>query len=125
MTKLTLHGIDEAQAFLARFSADNLLVPALDEGALWMYERLTTYPPERAGQTYERTFDLLDSWDITGGGLEWRIASEGVEYNVLVQDADEQGWMHAGRWATYQRVAEEGERRIQSDIEKRLKKAAG
>jgi hypothetical protein len=125
MSTVTLRGLDEAQAYLARFSADHLLVPALEEGALWMHKRLITYPPERSGQTYERTFDLGASWDITGGGLDWRIASEGVDYNVLVQDEDEQAWMHAGRWTTYQQVAEEGEKRIGTDVEKRLKAATG
>lgn len=119
---VTVHD-EAALRLLGQLEDAQLLPAALEAGATWMYTELIHYPPERSHQSYERTQDLLESWDVTGGGLQWRVASEGVDYAVLVQDEDEQAWMHEGRWKTYQKVAEEGESRIETDLLKRVKAA--
>lgn len=84
-----------------------------------LVDDIATYPPEPANSSYTRTLDLGRFWTsaqyeigaTTGGitgviGNAVRSRKTGRAYGPYVQDADEQAWMHRGRWRTDQDVAE-------------------
>jgi hypothetical protein len=122
---ITIKGDLEAIAKLSRLDAVRILEPALDFGAHWMYDQLRTYPAELPGQTYERTYDLRDGIYVFGEGLEWAVRSDGPDYDVYVISDETQASIHAGRWATDLKVAEEGERIIVEKVNQRVRDAAG
>lgn len=98
---------------LARLStieaADRLAIqPALAEfGDEQVAEfRNLPYPPERAGQTYIRTFDLRGSWSGQASTRTRYVINNdanarGNYYAVYVVgdgDGEGQAWMHKRRW---------------------------
>lgn len=75
-------------------------------------ERLQNYPAPPAGSEYVRTYRLQNSWQevlILAGDELGKVESVGVLYGPYVQDAEEQAWMHQGRWQTNQMVADDSE----------------
>lgn len=116
-------GDDAVIANLNRLNAVRILEPAFDYGSHWMYDKLRHYPPERAGQRYERTYDLRDGIYVFGQGLDWAVRSDGPNYDVLVIGDETQADVHRGRWATDRQVAEEGERVVLEEVVKRVKDA--
>lgn len=77
-----------------------------------LYEQATTYPPERPGQRYRRTFKLRNSWkreQVLSGSVLGKVSSQGVAYSRYVMDAERQAWMHQGRWKTVQDISAEQE----------------
>lgn len=90
----------------------------LTDGAALIMRDLTTYPPETAESTYERTFALRRSWGsrIDSGGLELRAVihsdSNTAPYNRFVQDEADQAKVHQDRWPTTQGVGRNRQRQI-------------
>lgn len=119
--KITLRGDDAALDLLMHLEAGRILAPALRDSADWVRERLQVYPAELSGQRYHRTGDLGDGWRLVGGDFAWHVAYEGPDYMFYVQDRDMQAGIHQGRWTTYQQVAEEGEKRLEEALGRRVK----
>jgi hypothetical protein len=58
------------------------------------------YPPERAGQTYVRTYTLPTGWVVERiKEMSYAVANT-VEYAHWVVSKKYQAWMHRGRWWT-------------------------
>lgn len=74
-------------------------------------ERMQEYPPERAGQRYDRTLDLKNGWDefVILAGDRLGLLRNTVPYGHWVQSDAEQAWMHKGRWQTDKQVVGEKE----------------
>lgn len=67
---------------------------------------LARYPAPPAGSTYRRTGTLGRTWtsatptfQAMASGFEGRVGNA-TPYAVYVQSADDQAWMHRGRWPT-------------------------
>lgn len=74
--------------------------------------RAATYPPAPADSTYIRTGTLGRLWTTakpeikaSASLLEGRIGNK-TPYGPYVQSADEQAWMHLGRWTTIEQWIE-------------------
>lgn len=66
-------------------------------------------PPQRPGQTYVRTFTMARTMSTEVhqlAGLTKGFVRGGVYYAGYVR-GDPQAWMHAGRWRTLKKVAEQ------------------
>jgi hypothetical protein len=72
----------------------------------WAEQEVSNYPPERPGQTYERTGTLRENWDVhvstQGEALAVEISNDatgpdGRAYAVYVI-GERQAWFHVGRW---------------------------
>lgn len=129
---LTVEGADEIAEDLSRLPEvlGGEVEQAIDRLLMLAQGMLATYPAPPAGSRYRRTGLLGGNWAgathrvrrvIRPAGLyvEGQIqnARPGVEY---VQNADDQAWMHVGRWKTAQQVLSE----LQSEAD-RLLGAAG
>lgn len=84
-----------------------------------LVDDIAEYPPKPPRSTYDRTLDLGRFWTSaqyeistnTGGitgviGNAVRSRKTGRAYGPYVQSAEDQAWMHRGRWATDEMVAE-------------------
>lgn len=104
--EITVDGLDQVLTVFGRFEdLPTLLDPAMRE---WVdathRNRLAgtgQYPPERAGQQYQRTGQLgagfmFDSIDKSHYQFVNRVSY--VQYVVGDSDGDGQAWMHRGRW---------------------------
>lgn len=102
---------------LARFRGAQRVIEeeaedAVDSILAFGIQRLSAYPPERSGQTYQRTGALGRGWQqpdrtfrLGGGGLSAALTNS-VPYAPLVQ-GERQAWMHKGRWPTITNVQAE------------------
>ncbi len=87
------------------------------------------YPPERAGQTYVRTFKLKRGWKIQGAGatgykLINRARFKGRSYvKFVVGDSTGAGqaWMHKGRWPIFANVVDKEVRKLPIEVHRALK----
>ena len=105
-------------ASLIRMGLQNLDQEAPQIGRLQLYTQsmnvvrlMKSYPEERAGQKYIRTFLFQQSWLIMRMDNGYEIindaARDGKEYGgYVVGDAVGQGqaWMHVGRWQQFAEV---------------------
>jgi uncharacterized protein YneF (UPF0154 family) len=77
-----------------------------------VYRRVSSYPPERRGQTYQRTGHLFGSWSIeerTGDFPGYTISNDMDYAKWVVGDefGKHQAWMHKGRWSQLLKVMTE------------------
>lgn len=83
-----------------------------------------TYPPERAGQRYVRSFRLRDSWQRERarrqGGAVVAAAANATPYAKWVVGTQDQAAVHQGRWRTQRRIAEENTPRVRLALLKAL-----
>lgn len=119
---------------LGRLASDNWLRPPMVRGLARLQGDLATYPPTRPGQRYIRgrgptnaqgQVTRLTSQNL---GKRWtsRITEEGegirgevgnnASYGPFVQSAEDQAWMHQGRWPTDEMVANRNEDAIRADF---------
>lgn len=91
-------------------------------------KQMQSYPPERAGQTYNRTYRFKNSWRITkqarGFKLENTAAAKSRRYgNYVVGDAVGKGqaWMHVGRWLLFRDVVDYEMTKLPDLVEQNLK----
>lgn len=80
-----------------------------EEALEHLREKLRIYPPPPPASTYQRTMRLKNSWRsvvVMVGGVLGRVTSQGVPYNIYVQDRRSQATIHQGRWQTVQDVEE-------------------
>jgi hypothetical protein len=114
MADLELKGADELLRNLSKIEdLPRFLAPATREVLDLLLRRMKEYPPPRG--TYRRTFKLRDSWQAipeASGDTLGRVKSfsQVAPYNRYVQSAENQAWMHQGRWQTDEQVAREKER---------------
>lgn len=68
--------------------------------------RNLSYPPERSGQRYQRTYDMRGSWHgVRRGNTQFAVVNDanhrGRYYPIFAVGDGEgkrQAWMHRGRW---------------------------
>lgn len=88
-------------------------------------KRMQEYPAPPPGSTYERTFNLKNSWQetviISGTTLIGNLFSN-VPYGPYVQDEEQQAGIHQGRWQTIQSVLEEQEQATVNLYEQELER---
>jgi len=94
----------------------NWRVPMTQSLAL-LQDDMAEYPAPPPGSTYRRTGTLGRLWTSaqyeisTGSGSVTGVignaacSPRGVAYGPFVQSADDQAWMHVGRWQTDEQVA--------------------
>src|SRR5688572_6370219 len=110
-------GIDEAIASLQQLSLEGLR-PTLTDLLADIASDAATYPPERSGQRYQRTYTLRDGWldaepVFSGGGAELSATlTNSVPYAADVMGDGVQGVFFADRWRTDQQIADSWEARI-------------
>jgi len=107
--KVEVLHLPEVQAKIKRLGAG--IQPALrkvsKQARRLLIGELTQYPPERPGQTYERTYKLQRGWERAtpaDQGRGFQIINA-IPYVPLVQ-GDQQAWMHVGRWTPASEIAE-------------------
>ena len=83
-----------------------------------LVDDVSTYPPAPSNSSYRRTGNLGRFWtsaqyevSASTGGITGVIGNavrdrRGRAYGPCVQDAEEQAYMHRGRWQTDEMVAE-------------------
>ena len=83
-----------------------------------LVDDIAEYPPAPSGSSYRRTGNLGRAWtsaqyevSANTGGITGVIGNavrdrRGRAYGPYVQSEEEQAWMHRGRWATDEMVAE-------------------
>lgn len=83
-----------------------------------LVDDIAEYPPAPSGSSYRRTGNLGRAWTsaqyeihASTGGITGVIGNavrdrRGRAYGPYVQSEEEQAWMHRGRWATDEMVAE-------------------
>lgn len=83
-----------------------------------LVDDIAEYPPAPSGSSYRRTGNLGRAWtsaqyevSVNTGGITGVIGNavrdrRGRAYGPYVQSEEEQAWMHRGRWATDEMVAE-------------------
>ena len=101
MIKFTFKGFNRVANPLRKIAALNErdLDPIVGEWAKTTRNTLkgTSYPPQRAGQTYVRTGNLANRWAAQRtGAARWAIANTAPYAQYVV--SDDQAWMHKGRW---------------------------
>lgn len=88
-------------------------------------KRMQEYPAPPPGSTYDRTFELKNSWQetviLSGTTLIGNLFSN-VPYGPFVQDEQEQAGIHQGRWQTIQSVIEEQEKNAVNLYERELER---
>lgn len=113
------------------------LEAATEDAMADLHVQMQTYPPQRPGTPYERTSTLKASWikhraQWSGNTVTGRVESAGMSmkgrrrtpYNVYVQKADMQAWMHRGIWTNTDRaVIERTRQRIEGYYRQRLARA--
>lgn len=90
--------------------------------------RMKEYPPERPGQTYQRTGTLGGGWTIVpaSSGMGYAV-SNNVPYTPFVVGNAyglEQAWMHQGRWNLLRDVAEEEVDKLPPQVEEAISMVA-
>jgi hypothetical protein len=119
---------------LDRLSANNWLRPPMVRGLARLQAGMAVYPPTRPGQRYIRgrgptnaqgrviaqtSQNLGKRWtneiNERGDGLEGRIGNN-TSYGPFVQSAEDQAWVHQGRWQTDEEVANQNEDAIRADF---------
>jgi len=86
------------------------------------------YPPERAGQRYQRTYTLRDAWKPIGpirSGEGWIAGVENATTYAEYVMGDDQGEYFEGRWRTASAIAEAEEETVALAIESELYRLAG
>jgi hypothetical protein len=85
------------------------LLAAAEDTVTDVHLQMQTYPPKRAGSSYERRNNLRASWLKRvldrGGTVIGEVVSSGqvAPYNVWVQKHELQAWMHRGYWTNTDR----------------------
>lgn len=124
----------EVLEMLGRISTNNWLRPPMTRGLARLQAGMATYPPTRPGQRYIRgrgptnrqgrviaqtSQNLGKRWtseiNESGSGIEGQIGNN-TSYGPFVQSAEDQAWMHAGRWQTDEEVAHQNEGDIRADF---------
>lgn len=98
---------------LLAFAVLGDLVVASRSWAQDVHREVRRYPPERAGQTYRRTYRLRNAWQVNGphlngGTLETTITNP-ILYSQFVHGnnfGQRQSWFHRGRWRTLSDLAQ-------------------
>lgn len=88
-------------------------------------KRMQDYPPPPPGSTYQRTYNLKNSWQetvITSGTTTIGNLFSSIPYGPLVQDRENQAGIHQGRWQTIQDVLEEEEQNAVDLYEQELER---
>lgn len=85
---------------------------------------MSVYPPPPSGSTYRRTGTLGRTWTAarpqfkaSGTLFEGRIGNA-TPYANYVQKADDQAWMHKGRWQTETEVLDDNQAGIEKELER-------
>jgi len=85
--------------------------------------RMQAYPPERVGQTYERTGNFFSHWVIEQVEQGYQISNDvehkGHRYGVyVVGDAygTNQAWMHDGRWEKFRDAVDAEMEKLPDDV---------
>lgn len=103
-------GIDDAIARITRLASLAGLESELEAAADEILPDLKTYPPERPGQKYVRTFELRDTWRKSEAQRVVSAVSVNItnptEYGPFVQ-GDDQAEVHRGRWSTVKKIADD------------------
>jgi hypothetical protein len=84
------------------------------------------YPPEPPGSTYNRSYNLRDSWEPqepSGGATSFvAAATNGVSYAAYVMGPGEQAAVHAGRWRSTDDLVDAWEDRVAAAVEEAMVK---
>lgn len=122
-------------ASLIRMGLQNLDAEAPQIGRMQLYDQsmavvrlMKSYPEERAGQKYVRTYDFQHSWLIQAMDNGYEIVNDaarnGREYGVyVVGDAigqEHQAWMHVGRWQEFAEVLQAMVAMLPSQVEQNI-----
>jgi hypothetical protein len=99
----------------------NRLRKAASEARRLLVADLAEYPPEAPGQRYVRTYELQRGWQraspIVGTQFELVNSSDHARWT----QADDQAWMHVGRWKTASEIAQEHEAEIVKEFDDAVK----
>lgn len=112
---IRIEGVDQLVQKLGNVIASDTLQAPLERALQRLKGRLTTYPPERPGQAYQRTGNLGRGWTIkadSGGGT----LTNRVSYGPWVQGDKTQASMHRGRWLTDRQAVDQETPAIQQDF---------
>lgn len=120
-------GFPEAYALLRRLSQPDLS-DVLSEQNKRIIGVAQVYPPERAGQRYQRTYQLRDAWTAippSRSGDTWTAGARNeTEYGEDVMGAD-QADVHQGRWRTVDAIAETEAPLVAAAVELAIHQIAG
>lgn len=117
---ITISGIAETTAGLARLLDITDLVPDFEAGGDVFLNAARTYPAERPGQTYVRSGDLGDAWARTTSADPTAITIDIVNptsYGPWVYGDSDQAFMHVGRWPTVSALTTDSEAAVVAVIE--------
>lgn len=102
--RIIVTGSDEVIARLNRINDARWAGPPAEASLRLLQNKLSTYPPQRAGSKYERTGDLGRFWTVGGGDNTpqrvTRKLGNRKEYAPWVQSKLLQARIHRGRWLT-------------------------
>lgn len=121
---LEVRGIPELQALIKDLTdMERILEDPTSEAHEIIEQRIKEYPSPPPGSTYQRTYQLQNSWQSTvlmlSNGTMGVTRSQGVNYNLYVQDENTQATVHAANdWPTIQNVPSEKEDEIFSIYER-------
>ncbi len=104
--KLVAKGLQNLRADIPKIAKNNI-----ENVFKRAVKQMKEYPPERPNQTYIRTYEFKNSWQIipmaTGFKVTNTATRRGTRYPFyVVGDAVGQGqaWMHVGRWLLFRDV---------------------
>lgn len=87
-------------------------------------DEIKTYPPERPGQRYVRTYRLQAGWVVTAhGSIGYRLQNDVPYTIVVVGNAYGQGQaeVHAGTWKLVRDVTDNHVRTLKDDIQDHIR----
>ena len=116
MGSITVDVSEVAQKLDPR-TLEKALTSALGDAASLVREEAKRYPAPVP--TYTRTFTLFKGWTQRVANLQ-AIIGNAVAYAPYVQDADQQAWMHRGRWQTTTDIARKKTIEVKRTIEQAL-----
>lgn len=102
--RIIVTGSDEVIARLNRINDIRWAGPPAEASLRLLEQKLSQYPPQRAGSKYKRTEILSKGWTVGGGDntpqrVTRRLGTK-VEYAPWVQSKLLQARVHRGRWLT-------------------------
>jgi len=131
--KVEVKGLEE---LLRKFDASKGVVKreshdAMEKSTAVIWRDSSSYtqhdPPQRPGQTYVRTFTMARTMSHKvksyAGGVKGYIRG-GVYYAPYVRGSEMQAWMHAGRWRTLKKIAEQHMSEIEGFFSKAMERLA-
>jgi hypothetical protein len=108
MAKVRIEGIEAVDLKLGKLITlcQNPRRP-MTQAVAHLHNKMAKYPPQRPGTAYRRTGTLGRRWThrVEDGGKRGVVGNNTV-YAPQVQSAEQQRWMHKGRWQTDQSVAD-------------------